>query len=161
VYMARGAFFILLLSLFFAYLLEPAVTLLHRYSWLGRRSRTWAIVQVYLIATMVLGGIGYAIFPHFVAQMKDLNAAVPQILEDFSRGKSANLEQHGIGAGQQLRIHDWLVGHRDSITHVFERGAASAGYIASSAIWLFAIPILAIFFLRDGRKMADSVMEKV
>lgn len=34
-YMARGAFFILLLSLFFAYLLEPAVALVQRCSLLG------------------------------------------------------------------------------------------------------------------------------
>jgi predicted PurR-regulated permease PerM len=36
-YIARGAFLILLLSLLFAYLLEPAVTWLHRHSWLGRK----------------------------------------------------------------------------------------------------------------------------
>ena len=34
-YRARGAFFVLLLSLFFAYLLEPAVTLVQQHSKLG------------------------------------------------------------------------------------------------------------------------------
>ena len=42
-YLARGAFFILLLSIFFAYLLEPAVTLVQPHSPLGRKNRTLAI----------------------------------------------------------------------------------------------------------------------
>ena len=45
-YLARGAFFILLLSLLFAYLLEPAVEFVQRHSWLGRGDRTLAIAQV-------------------------------------------------------------------------------------------------------------------
>jgi predicted PurR-regulated permease PerM len=53
-YIARGAFLALLLSLLFAYLLEPAVTWIQGHSRLGRKNRTWAIVQVYLIATLVL-----------------------------------------------------------------------------------------------------------
>jgi len=46
-YLGRGALFILLLSLLFAYLLEPAVTLMQQHSWLGRKNRTWAIAEVY------------------------------------------------------------------------------------------------------------------
>src|SRR5215470_15739891 len=76
-YMARGALFILLLSLFFAYLLEPAVTFVERHSRLPHGSRTWAIAQVYLLATVVVGAFGYTLGPHLVAQMKSLNADVP------------------------------------------------------------------------------------
>ncbi len=61
IYKARGAFFILVLSLFFAYLLESAVTLVQRYSRLGHKNRTWAIAQMYLIGTLVVGGVGYAV----------------------------------------------------------------------------------------------------
>src|SRR5262249_53071350 len=59
------------------------------------------------------------------------------------------------------RIHDWLTRNQDSIVRVFERGAASAGYLAASAVWLFAIPILAIFLLHDGRRMMDSMIQNV
>jgi predicted PurR-regulated permease PerM len=67
-YLARGVFFILLLSLLFAYLLEPAVTLVQQHSWLGQRNRTWAIAQVYLIGILVIGSLGYEFGPHLVAQ---------------------------------------------------------------------------------------------
>ena len=47
-YLARRTFFILLLSLLFAYLLEPAVTFVQEHSCLSRQNRTRAIAQVTL-----------------------------------------------------------------------------------------------------------------
>ena len=162
-YLARGAFFILLLSLLFAYLLEPAVTLVQRHSRLGRKNRTWAIAQVYLVGTLMVGGLVSGFGPRVVAQMKNLNATVPEMLQGLSTGKTAaDLEaRHGLSAAQQQRIHDWLARNHDFIARVFERGAQSTAYIAASVIWLFAIPILAIFILRDGRPMADAFIEAV
>ena len=162
-YLARGAFLILLLSLLFAYLLEPAVTLVQRHSRLGRNNRTWAIAQVYLIGTLVLGSLGYEFGPHLAAQIKNLNAALPKSCKVFpvescrrSR-RQAWLERRSAACGYS----DLLARHHDFIARLFERGAASAAYVAASAIWLFAIPILAIFILRDGRQMADAIIEAV
>lgn len=100
-YMARGPFLILLLSLLFAYLLEPAVAWVQEHSLLFRKNRTWAIAQAYLIGTLVLGGFGYEYGPHLVAQAKSLNATVPEILESLSDGKPAvGLgDGHGLSAG--------------------------------------------------------------
>ena len=52
IYLARGVFLILALSVLFAYLLEPAVSFVQRHSRLGRKSRTWAIVQVCVICRL-------------------------------------------------------------------------------------------------------------
>jgi predicted PurR-regulated permease PerM len=162
-YLARSAFFILLLSLLFAYLLEPAVVLVQQHSRLGQRKRTWAIAQVYLLGIVVLGGLGYEFGPRLVGQIKNLNAAVPQILEGLSSEKvAADLgTRHGVSAGEQQRIHYWLAHNHDFIARVFERGAASAAHVSAIAVWLFAVPILAIFILRDGRQLADSIVETV
>ena len=161
--MARGAFLILFLSLLFAYLLEPVVTWIQHHSRLGQGNPTWAIAQVYLVGTLVLGGLGYEFGPHVVAQIKNLNAAVPEILDGLSSGRTAAGfgGSHGLSAAQQQWIKDQLARNHDVIARFFERGAASAAYIAESAIWLFVIPILAIFILRDGRAMADSITESV
>ena len=88
-YLARGAFFILLLSLLFAYLLEPAVVWVQQHSRLRPKDRTWAIAQVYLIGTLLLGSLGWAFGPRLVAQIKNLNAAVPEILQGLSSGRAA------------------------------------------------------------------------
>jgi predicted PurR-regulated permease PerM len=162
-YLARSAFFILLLSLLFAYVLEPLVTFAQRHTHLGQRSRTWAIAEVYLAGFTLIGTIGCGLGPALVRQIKSLNAAVPQILQSLSAGKAAvDLgTKHGLSVVQQQQIHDWLARNHEFIARVFERGAASAAYIAESAIWLFVIPILAIFILRDGRQLADGVVDAV
>jgi predicted PurR-regulated permease PerM len=162
-YLARSAFFILLLSLLFAYVLEPLVTFAQQHTRLGRRNRTWAIAEVYLAGFTLIGAIGYGLGPALVRQIKSLNAAVPQILQSLSAGKAAvDLgTKHGLSVVQQQQIHDWLAHNHEFIARVFERGAASAAYIAESAIWLFVIPILAIFILRDGRQLAEGVVDAV
>ena len=161
-YLARSAFFVLLLSLLFAYLLEPLVSFAEQHTRLGRRNRTWAIAQVYLAGFVLLGSIGYKTGPILLRQIKSLNAAVPQILGGLSAENAAvQLGAHGLSAVQQQQIHDWLARNHDFIAHLFERGAASAAYIAESAIWLFVIPILAIFILRDGRQLVDAVVDAV
>jgi len=159
-YLARGAFFILLLSLLFAYLLEPAVTLAQRHTRLGRRDRIWAIAQVYLAGFVLLGSLGYEFGPVFVRQIKSLNTAVPKILGNLSGERSAEAlgASHGLSAAQQQQIREWLARNHDVFARAFERGAASAAYVAESTIWLFVIPILAIFILRDGRQLADGII---
>jgi len=162
-YLARSAFFILLLSLLFAYLLEPLVTFAQQHTRLGRRNRTWAIAQVYLAGFVLLGSIGSKIGPILLRQVKSLNAAVPQIIGGLSAGNAAVQlgGKHGLSTAQQQQIHAWLARNHDFIAHLFERGAASAAYIAESAIWLFVIPILAIFILREGPQLAGAVVDAV
>ena len=162
-YVARRSFFVLLLSLLFAYLLEPVVAWVQQHSRLVRKNRTWAIAQVYLIAVLLLGGLSYKLGPHLVAQIRGLSAAVPKILETLSGGSAPAglVGGHSLSAAQQSRIQDWLAQHRDVINQLFERGAASAAYVAESAIWLFAIPILAVFILRDGRPLSDAFLAAV
>ena len=157
-YLARRAVFVLLLSLLFSYLLEPAVAWVQQHSYFGRNHRTWAIAQVYLIAALLLGGLGYKFGPHLAAELRNLNAALPKILEGLSSGRTPAglIGGHNLSPTQQASIQDWLAQHRDFINQVVERAAASAAYVAASAVWLFVIPILAIFILRDGRPVADA-----
>jgi predicted PurR-regulated permease PerM len=162
-YLARRAFLILIVSLLFADLLEPAVVFAQRHLRLGEKNRAWAIAVVYLVGTLILGTLGYEFGPHIAAQIKGLNAAVPQIFQDISTGKTAAGlgAKHGLSAADQQRIENWLAGNRDVISRFLERAAGSLAYLATSAVWLFAVPILAIFILRDGRRVADEIVEAV
>jgi predicted PurR-regulated permease PerM len=159
-YVARGAFFILLLSLLFAYLLEPTVKLFE-HSRLARGNRSIAIAQVYLLAFLVLGFLGYEFGPHFVEQIKGLNAALLQIVQGLSDGKTAADfgAGHGLSASQEQHIRDWLAENRNFVAHFFERSAASAAALAARAVWLFVVPILAIFILRDGRQLGETIAQ--
>ena len=86
---------------------------------------------------------------------------LPEILQDLSEGKAPPGPggRHGLSAAQQQRIQQLLARHRAFLDHVSERAAASAAYVAASAIWLFAVPILAVFILQDGRQVADAIIE--
>lgn len=96
-----------------------------------------------------------------MAQIKSLNAAVPRVIEGVSNanGNSVLESTHGLSDAQQLRLRTFLASHSDFINHVVERTAASAASVAASAIWLSAIPVLAIFLLKDGRQMLDAAIE--
>src|SRR5271165_5946404 len=146
-YLARGALLVLLLSLLFAYLLEPAVSFFELHFRLGRKSRTWAVALVYLIGTVVLGSLGYEFGPHVVEQIKNLSGVVREILEGHSSAKAPA----GLG--------DLWASQHDVITGIIGRLVASAANLAANAVWLFAIPILAIFFLRDGQAVMDAIVE--
>lgn len=160
-YVARTAFLILLLSVFFAHLLEPLVAWIQMRSPLSRKNRSFAIVQVYLIGTLALGSLGYELGPRVAAQARSLNATVRELLQSLSSGTvmSGSGGGHGLSAAQQLWIRDQLARHQDLIVPLFERGATSVANVAASSIWLFAIPILAIFILRDGSRILETLIE--
>jgi predicted PurR-regulated permease PerM len=162
-YVARAAVLVFLLSLFFAYLLEPAVTFAQDRSPLLKGSRNWAIAQVYLIATLVFGSLVYQFGPHLVTQTKKLNATVIELSEHLSTG-DAKVDlpaPHGLTATQQLRLQTVLLRHRDFIVNAFGRAAESAAYIAEKIIWILPVPILAIFFLQEGRQRAGAFLDVV
>lgn len=160
-YVARTAFLILLLSVFFAHLLEPVVAWIQERSPLSRKNRSFAIVQVYLIGTLALGSLGYELGPRLAAQARSLNATVRELLQGLSSGKvvAGSGGGHSLSAAQQLWIRDQLGRHQDVIVRLFERGATSVANVAASSIWLFAIPILAIFILRDGSRISETLIE--
>jgi predicted PurR-regulated permease PerM len=162
-YLARTAFLILLLSVLFALLIEPAVTWVQDHSPLGGKHRTLAIAQVYLIGLVVLTTLGYEFGPRLAAQLRNLGAAVPGILESLSSGRAAASPAagHGLTAAQQLWIRDQLARNHDLIVRFFERGAASVAYVAASSIWLLAIPVLAFFVLRDGHHISEMIVDAV
>src|SRR5271166_4654966 len=156
-YLARGAFLVLLLSILFSYLVEPAVTWIQNHSPLGRKNRTWAIAQLYLIGALALGGLAYKFGPSLVAQLKSLSAGVPGFLASVSSGNVIpNLQgKYGLSAAQQLRIQDALTSQHDLVVRIFQQVGKLIAYVAESAVWFFVIIILSIFVLRDGRQGAD------
>jgi len=162
-YLARVAFLVLLGSVLFAQMLEPAVTTLQLHSRLGRGNRNWAIAQLYTIGTLVFGGLGYGFGSRIAAQLRNFNSALPEILRGLVTGQVVSrLEtEHGLSAVQQLQVHDWLARHQDFIAETLKRGAESVAHVAANAAWLLVIPVLAIFILRDRQQIADTILKAV
>ncbi len=163
VYLARVAFLIVVASILFAHLLEPAIGAVQLHSRVGRGNRNWAIAQVYLVGTIAFGGLTYGLGSRLAAQFKNFNSALPEIFRGLVTGQVVSrLEvERGLSAVQQVRLHDWLVRHQDFIADMLKRGAAAGAHVAAHAAWLLVIPLLAVFILRDGRQMADEILKVV
>ena len=77
---ARASLVVFILSVLLAYLLEPLVAwvqgLFPSRSW----SRAGAIALVYLVGTLLVGGVGYALEPALAGQIERLKAAAPDML---------------------------------------------------------------------------------
>ena len=162
-YLARVTFFILLASILFAHLLEPAVRAAQTHSRLARGNRKSAIAQVYLVGTLLFGALGYEFGSRVAAQLKTFNSALPEILHGLVSGEvSPRLQvEHGLSAVQQLQLHDWLARHQELIAEAFKRGAASAAHVAANGAWLLLIPVFGIFILLDGREMGSAIIKAV
>ena len=162
-YVARAAFLILLLSLFFAYLLEPVVVRVQEHSPLSRKNRSLAIAQVYLVGTVALASLGYQFGPPLAAQAKSLNATVRELLQGPVANADATRPATGrsLTAAQQLWIREQLNLHQELILRLFERAAGSVAYVAASSVWVLAIPILAIFILLDGQQISETLIKSL
>lgn len=152
-----------LFAIFLAYLLEPLVSLVQRRSPLSRRSRGWAILQVYVVLGILLALLFLFAGPKLVNEGQRLAREVPVWMDQLTSGKIV-LEigsRRGWSQTTQERVQSWLSDHRQEMLHWAGRAGSYVASLVANAIWLILVPILAIFFLRDGRAFADSLVEVV
>jgi predicted PurR-regulated permease PerM len=71
-------------AVFLAMALNPAVDWLQRH---GVRRRGAAVGVVYLLATMVIAGVGALIVPTLIQQVQDLVKATPEYVGDLTQGR--------------------------------------------------------------------------
>jgi predicted PurR-regulated permease PerM len=161
VYSARRIILILVLAVFFAYLIDPVVKFLQRHSLFFRNLRGPAVVEVYLAFVILIAGLGYALAPGLARNTVKLVDEVPVLLDSLSTGDiAAELGgKYGWSEQQEFRFRAFLARHREDI-QVLVRGVDR--YLSSVAQvlgWLVLIPVLAIFFLRDGDHIADVLIQ--
>lgn len=161
VYGAHNTLIAFLFAIFFAYLLDPAVSVAERRVTKGSRGRAILLVYLGLLGLLVLWGI--LVGPRLAAEARDLAAALPGLLDKVETGQIAHQigTRRGWSFDTQARLAQFLRGHQ----HTFVEWASSLGKrvasIASHAVWILLIPILAVFFLKDGRSLAESAIQTV
>ena len=158
--------FIIILSIFFAYFIEPLVRLIQnpfetKYS-SRLMSRSLAIVLSYLIVFVVLGVAISYVAPIVAEQAKDFAANLPGFTESL-RVQINSLNRRF----QRFNFPDELekqVSERLSAT-IGEYGSSLTATVGALAIniitflpWLILIPILAFFFLKEAHIFHRSVL---
>src|SRR5713226_5343265 len=161
VYSARRILLIFVLAVFFAYLIDPVVKFLQRHSLFFRNLRGPAVVEVYLAFVILIALLGYAFAPGVARTPAKALDEVPVLLDGLSTGNiAAELRgKYGWSEEQEFRFRAFLARHKNTI----ERLVPAVDRYISNAAQLFGvlllIPILAIFFLRDGDHIADVLIQ--
>ncbi len=155
-------FFLLVLSVFFAYLIDPLVKLIRR-PFKARKidrfmPRSVAILIAYVIVFSVLGFGIWAVAPLVSEQGREFGASLPayaanvrQAVNDLDR----RFDRMRLSEDLQNRINEQASAIGTSITAAF--GTFLLGF-AAYLPWLVLVPILAFFFLKDVNLIRLAVL---
>jgi predicted PurR-regulated permease PerM len=158
-YGIRRTLVLFLFAIFFAYLLEPLVTRIQD-SPLARHSRALAITETYFLVAAGLGLLAFFFGPQLVKDTRSLAQAVPNLLDSVTSGKIVWRlgSKHGWSYDTQLHVEQLIASHRQEILNWIAQLGTEAAHFLANAIWFALIPILAVFFLADGRHFAQVLV---
>ena len=159
VFVVRRTLVAFLFAIFFAYLMEPAVSRMEKL--LHGRAR--AIAAIYILLVVALVVIVSVVGPQIAHQAQRLSEALPQLTANVTSGHIA--EQIGAERGWSAKTIDQLrsllKNHETEITDLAQRAGLRVAEVAQQAWLIFVVPILAIFFLRDGRAFSQVMISLV
>ena len=151
VYIARRTLIAFLFAIFFAYLVDPAVSHLQKWT----RSRGRAIAVIYLLFIILLGTLFVFVGPRTVRDARRLGESWPTLLDRVTSGDLA----HDIGkargwSGETTQLLQKVLSD-PRLASVAQEVGIRVAEVAKQAWLLVVVPILAIFFLKDGRGFSE------
>jgi predicted PurR-regulated permease PerM len=161
IYSARRILLIFVFAVFFAYLINPVVKFMQTHSLFFRNLRGPAVVEVYISLVLLTVAVGYACAPRIATNTAKLVDEVPMVLDGLATGDIARqfASEYGWSEATELRFKTFLVRHRDGIKGLAARVDRFLVSAAQVIGYVFLVPILAIFFLRDGDRIADTFIQ--
>ena len=152
---ARETLTLFLFAILFAYFVEPLVAKLQK----PLKGRIKAIAVVYAVLIALLVGLGLLAGPKVVAEGKQLAQTLPSLFTRMSSGQLVSQvgSNHGWTEQRQAQIQGFFVSHRDDILDYSKVIGAKLAAPASHIWWLILIPILSLFFLKDGEEIAQGL----
>ncbi len=156
-WLARDTITLFLFAILFAYFLAPLVARLQKP--LGGRGR--AIALVYLLLIGVLTGIGFLAGPKLADEARSLTGSLPSLVDRIASGQLlAQLGQHYHWNGdRQFQVQQLLQDHRTDILNYAKTAASHLATPAQHIWWLILIPILSLFFLKQGEEIATDAID--
>jgi predicted PurR-regulated permease PerM len=158
-YVIRGTLIVFLFAVFFAYLMEPAVSRLETV--LRGRGRAIALIYVMLLGGVIVFFV--SVGPRIGHEAARFGQSLPDLLNRVSSGAIAHDigQEHGWSSTTQEKLRDILLRNSDDLKKYAERFGLRAAAIAKNAWLVFLVPLLAIFFLKDGRVFSDVALSVV
>ncbi len=158
-FLLRTTVFVFILAVLFAYLLSPLVNLLDRF--LPGRTRAPALALAYVIFVGVVVVLGMQIGSRVVSEATRLEKDLPADIEKWKNASPGT----GILGQYKIQIIEKVQSEISARASDVLSMAAQAGVkfltVASSIVYVVVIPILAFFFLKDGRAIRRHILELV
>jgi predicted PurR-regulated permease PerM len=159
-YVARRTLVAFLFAVFFAYLMDPAVSRVEKWT----HGRGIAIGVIYLLLVVLLVTFFFFVGPQIGHEAQRLSASLPASTVDASGlGEIAEKigRDHGWSRSTIGRVKDVLNQHEEDIVQLAQRVGIRVAEVAQQSWLLIVVPVLAAFFLRDGRNFSQVALSFV
>ena len=152
-YITRRTLIAFLFAVFFAYLVDPAVSRVEKWT----HSRGIAVGIIYLLLLFLVVTFFFFVGPHIGRQAQRLGDAIPQLLDQVSSGNIAVTigQERGWNASNIRQSQAFLNRHRDDLVAIAQRIGVRLASAAQESWLLIVVPILAVFLLKDGRAFGE------
>lgn len=154
-YAARQTLIAFLFAIFFAYLMSPLVSYLEKV--LHGRGRAIAVIYCLLLGLVVLLFVSTG--PQIGREGGRLVQSLPALAQ-LSSGQIAERlgEEHGWNARIVDLLRNYLANHSREISKLGRDIGLWVADVAKQAWLLVIVPLLSIFFLRDGRAFSEVLL---
>jgi len=157
-YAARQTLIAFLFAIFFAYLMSPLVSSLEKL--LHGRVRAIAVIYLLLLGLVVLFFVSMG--PRIGRESARLSQSLPALVQ-LSSGQIAEQlgQQHGWNSRIVELLRDYLANHGSEITKLVQKVGLRIADVAKEAWLLIIVPLLSIFFLKDGQSFSHILLDLV
>jgi predicted PurR-regulated permease PerM len=156
-YVANRTFLAFLFAVFFAYLMDPVVTRVEKFT----HSRALAIGAIYLLLIVLLATFLFFVGPQVGHQAQRLTNSLITLTDRVSSGQIAQDIGDGWSHDKKAKLADFLLRHKDSIVPIAQKAGLRLAGLAKESWMLIVIPILAAFFLKDGPAFRETMLSFV
>ncbi len=158
-YVAHRSLIVFLFAVFFAYLVDPAVSRVERWT----KGRPSAIAVIYLLIVLILGTFFFFVGPRIGHEAQKLTESMPALLERVGSGQIAEQigAEHGLSVATRHQLGDFLASHRNDMLHLAQRAGLRVAEVAQQSWLLIVVPILAGFFLKDAHTFSQVALSLV
>jgi predicted PurR-regulated permease PerM len=158
-YVARRTLIAFLFAVFFAYLVDPAVSRIQKWT----KSRGIAIAVIYALIVILLATFFFFVGPNIGRETQKLTDSLPSLLEKVSSGQIAEDigVEHHLSANTSRQLSAFLASHRGDLLRVAQKVGLHVAELAQDSWLLILVPILAAFFLKDAQTFSQLALSVV
>jgi predicted PurR-regulated permease PerM len=158
-YAARRTLIAFLFAVFFAYLVDPAVSRVEKWS----KSRGSAIAVIYLLIVLFLGLFFFFVGPRIGHEAQKLTESLPKLVERVNSGQIVQdiPIAHNLSPRTRDQLGAFLRSHTGALLSLAQPAGIRIAEGAQESWLLVLIPILAAFFLKDGRAFSQVALSFV